>query len=71
MNNINICNNVINQGTNYSAYYGIVTPTGGTVTNINIKNNIIVGFDRYPVYVYDQIALSMDAVSIEKQYFLQ
>ena len=65
VNNINICNNVINKGSVGHGFFGIATPTGGTVTNISIRNNIIVGFERYPVRVNKQVALTMNVVSIE------
>jgi uncharacterized repeat protein (TIGR02059 family) len=48
--NIHINNNTIISGATNKAYSGIMVETGGTMTNICIRNNIIKGVVTYPVY---------------------
>ena len=49
--NINIYNNVITARENgLTTMYGIEVPIVGTTTNVNIKNNIVEGFDHEPIY---------------------
>lgn len=51
--NINIINNtMVGASGTYSMHYGIDLPTQGTVsgvTNVTVRNNIIMGFTTYPI----------------------
>jgi uncharacterized repeat protein (TIGR02059 family) len=48
--NIHINNNTIISGATNKAYAGILFETGGAMTNVYIRNNIIKGVNAYPVY---------------------
>jgi len=48
--NINIWNNTIVADPIYPTDYGIWIPSSNRVTNLSIKNNIIVGFTQAPIY---------------------
>jgi hypothetical protein len=47
---IYIDNNTIISGTTYKCYVGVSCETGGAMSNIFIRNNILVGAYLYPVY---------------------
>jgi len=57
ISNIKIYNNTIVASTVSIADYGILLPSQArtsNVTNINVRNNIIIGFSSYAIYAYRQ-----------------
>jgi uncharacterized repeat protein (TIGR02059 family) len=73
VNNINICNNVIQgHSGSRSTMWGINLPHIGTTKNVTIRNNIIKDFDYAPVYAYTQTGSeTIDVLSIENNIFYQ
>ena len=68
IDNLYIYNNVIDAGT--SAYVGIHTYVMGTVTNQNIRNNIITGNFDYPIlFDADQNGRSINTLNINNNIF--
>ena len=68
--NINIYNNVITARENgLTTMYGIEVPIVGTTTNVNIKNNIVEGFDHEPIYASGSSGQTLRYLSIENNIF--
>jgi len=62
--NIHIWNNVIQAGGGYH-YTGIRISAQGTFTNSTISNNIILGFENYPVYWDIQSGRSLSITNVD------
>ena len=64
--NLHFVNNVFYAGTGGNPGTGVRCAFPGTATNINVRNNIIQGFDQ-PVYVYS--AGAMGSISVENNLY--
>lgn len=66
---INIYNNVFNAGA--TSLIGIGLLSVGTTTNLNVANNIIVGFDYAPMYANGKNGQTMDYLTIQNNIFYE
>jgi len=69
--NIFIENNTMVSGTTSKCYAGILWQTGGTQTNIFIRNNIIQGVSQYPIYFSYNLQGSISNVTVQNNLYYQ
>ena len=68
--NVNINNNVITARDNgLTTVYGIEVPIVGATTNVNIRNNIVQGFDKEPIYAEGSSGETLKNLNIENNIF--
>lgn len=71
VSNLNIWNNTIIAHPTYSAEAGVMLPTGTTVTNVSVRNNIIQGFNIAPIYLNQPVYGTFNGLSVENNLYYQ